>query len=202
MAITNYGELKTAVANWLDRDNLTLFIPDFIGLYESKFSRTMRMRQMETQATLVDASGSYVLPTDLAQIRDVWNAGVNPIVPLSPVTSDFANAVSPQSGLDAAHYYISGDRLYTVPNNGADVGLRYFAKLTPLDADEDTNWLLSAHPDAYLYGALVEALMFDMDETRAQIWQQRLNVVYQEMIQADAGTRWNHAAMRVTGPTP
>lgn len=34
MAISNYTELQTAVANWLDRDDLSARIPEFIGLCE------------------------------------------------------------------------------------------------------------------------------------------------------------------------
>lgn len=202
MAITTYSELKAAVANWLDRDNLTTYIPDFITLYEAKFNRTMRVRQMEASTTLTAASSAYALPSGIAQIRDVWNAGVNPIEVLSPVSSEFANQVSPQTGVSPAFYYISGSSLYTIPYDGSNVGLRYFAKLSAMSADADANWLLTAYPDAYLYGSLVEACMFDMDETRAQMWQARLDLVHDEIKRQDAGVRWSNAAVRVTGPTP
>ena len=32
MAISTYAELKTAIASWLDREDLTDIIPDFIAL--------------------------------------------------------------------------------------------------------------------------------------------------------------------------
>ena len=48
MAISNYTELKTAVANWLDRDDLTDRIPEFIALAESRFNRLLRIRAMES----------------------------------------------------------------------------------------------------------------------------------------------------------
>ena len=35
MAITTYSELKTSIANFLDRDDLTSVIPDFISLAEA-----------------------------------------------------------------------------------------------------------------------------------------------------------------------
>ena len=38
MAITTYSELKTAVGNWLNRDDLTSVIPDFIANYGLVFS--------------------------------------------------------------------------------------------------------------------------------------------------------------------
>ena len=39
MAIGTYAELQTAVANWLDRDDLTDRIPEFIALAEAKMNR-------------------------------------------------------------------------------------------------------------------------------------------------------------------
>ena len=51
MAIGTYDELKTAVANWLDRDDLTDRIPEFISLAEARFNRVLRLRSMETKQT-------------------------------------------------------------------------------------------------------------------------------------------------------
>ena len=58
MAITTYAELQTAIANWLARDDLTTYLPDFITLFEAAANRRLRVRQMETTATLTPSSGS------------------------------------------------------------------------------------------------------------------------------------------------
>jgi len=42
MAISTYSELKTAVANWLDRSDLTDVIPDFITLAETRHKRDFK----------------------------------------------------------------------------------------------------------------------------------------------------------------
>ena len=39
MAITTYAELKSSIANWLNRDDLTSVIPDFISLTEAGINR-------------------------------------------------------------------------------------------------------------------------------------------------------------------
>lgn len=44
MALTNYGELKTAIANWLDRSDLTSRIPEFIAMAEDRIGRDTRLR--------------------------------------------------------------------------------------------------------------------------------------------------------------
>lgn len=45
--ITNYGELKTEIANWLDREDQTGNIPTFIKLAETKIYRVLRTRENE-----------------------------------------------------------------------------------------------------------------------------------------------------------
>jgi len=72
MAISTYSELTTAVANWLDRDDLTLRIPEFIALAEAKFNRTLRLRSMEAKYTADTVAGqrNLALPTGYIQMRN------------------------------------------------------------------------------------------------------------------------------------
>ena len=56
MAINTYSTLQTAVANWLDRNDLTDRVPEFISLAEATFNRVLRLRAMET--TVADATPS------------------------------------------------------------------------------------------------------------------------------------------------
>ena len=51
MAISTYAELKTSIANWLDREDLTDIIPDFIALAETRHKRDFKIRRMETRVT-------------------------------------------------------------------------------------------------------------------------------------------------------
>lgn len=72
MAISTYSELQTAVANWLDRDDLTARIPEFISLAEARFNRDLRIRAMETKqtASTVADQRNYALPTNYLQMRN------------------------------------------------------------------------------------------------------------------------------------
>ena len=71
MAITTYSELKTAVANFLARSDLTTQIPDFITLAEARMSRELETRTQEKRAQAsTAASDEYIsLPTDLRKVR-------------------------------------------------------------------------------------------------------------------------------------
>src|SRR6056300_52465 len=51
MALSNYTELKASIADFLNRDDLTTVIPDFITLAEAQINRDIRHYEMENRAT-------------------------------------------------------------------------------------------------------------------------------------------------------
>jgi hypothetical protein len=51
MSIGSYAELKTAIANFLARDDLTAQIPMFIQLAEGRMSRELETREQEKRST-------------------------------------------------------------------------------------------------------------------------------------------------------
>ena len=88
MAISNYGELKTSVANWLDRDDLTDRIPEFIALCVSMIIRSLRIRGMETldtSITTVAGQRNYDLPSGYLQMKE-FHLDMSPIRTLSYLT--------------------------------------------------------------------------------------------------------------------
>ena len=70
MAIGTYAELQTAVANWLDRGDLTERIKEFIGLAEARMNRVLRLQLMVNidtttlggAAALVAGTRDYAFP--------------------------------------------------------------------------------------------------------------------------------------------
>ena len=53
MAIGQFSELKTAIANWLERGDLTSRIPEFVQLAEDRIGRELRVRAMEASINIV-----------------------------------------------------------------------------------------------------------------------------------------------------
>ena len=72
MALDSYTNLKTAIANFLARDDLTSEIDDFIDLTEADFNRRLRVRAMETvdSSFTIDAA-TEALPTGFLQVRSL-----------------------------------------------------------------------------------------------------------------------------------
>ena len=63
--ITDYATLQTEVANTLARDDLTAEIPQFIQFAENKLSRTLNLRNEETDLNVAISSGSATVQQTL-----------------------------------------------------------------------------------------------------------------------------------------
>ena len=73
MALTTYTELKTSLANWLNRSDLTTEIADdFIKLAEADFNSKLRVRSMVAQTTITINAETEALPTGFLQVRDLY----------------------------------------------------------------------------------------------------------------------------------
>jgi hypothetical protein len=74
MQIVDFASLQAAVADWLNRTDLTARIPDFIGLAEVRMMRKLRMRLLEADATTTAPPGARLisLPTDYREPLNFW----------------------------------------------------------------------------------------------------------------------------------
>ena len=203
MSIATYAELRTAVENWLDHTLFTARVPEFIALFEAAANRRLRVRQQEASSALSPSLGTVALPGDyLAWRRVTWTGA--PRVELQYVHPSYLQAAYPSSPADVPRIFtIEGSTLKVRPIDGAALEFDYFQKIPALSsgADSGTNWLLAAHPDLYLFGALVEAEMFGVNDERAPVWKARRDEIFDEIEKLSNKTR-GAGAIRVTGVTP
>ena len=171
MSLATYSDLKTSIANFLARSDLTDQIPDFISLCEARMSRELDTRGQESSTTFSTVAGteSYALPTDLREIR-VAKINKTPTKVLEFVTPHGIYVNSPQNETGNPEFYtvIGGNiHLRPIPDSVMTVELILGSGLTVLSDSNTSNTVLSRHPDAYLYGSLTAAHTFLMDEARA-----------------------------------
>ena len=185
MAISTYTELKTAIANFLARDDLPSVIPDFIQLAEATMSRELETRSQEKRATATLTSGDeYIaLPTDLREVREV-KLNTTPLTVLtyySPVALD-SNFSSGGVGKPKG-FSIIGDemKMRPVPDDSYTAEIIYIGSITALSDSNATNNILTRSPDAYLYGSLAEAYAYLLDEQRASQYLQRFNLALEQI---------------------
>lgn len=203
MALDTYANLQTAIISYAFRTGDTEFtaaVPDFITLTESRLNRVLRVREMEASATLTLTNSAGTLPSDYLEFRRVV-ANTSPATPLELVTPDFAAAEygTTYSGYPM-HFTIIGSTLTVYPSTTATVALSYYQKIPALATA--TNWLLTKAPELYLYGALVEAAPYMMDDQRANVWGTLFQKALKDLQDADTSARYSRATARVSGPTP
>jgi hypothetical protein len=168
MALANYSDLQTTVANYLHRSDLTSMIPDFITLAEAKLNRELRLRAMEDTATGTVAA-SISLPTGYIEMRGIsvgsgnstWNLTYRPPSDINTETGTPVN------------YSIKGETLYFLPYGTAySYTIDFYKKFDALSGG--VNWLITNAPDIYLYATLLEASPYIKDDARIGTWAQLL----------------------------
>ena len=199
MPFTTYAELQAAVADHLARDDLDDFIPDFITLFECTASRRLRVRLDETSTTLTPTSGIATVPTDMLGFRRVTWTG-SPRNDLVYVHPSYFEALYPNrdSGTPG-NYTVEGTSLKVGPLSDTNLDVVYYARTAAVSGT--LNWLFTKHPDAYLFGTLVEAEAFNKNLEKATLWRARCDLVFDEILKADFNER-GQMTMRVHGQTP
>lgn len=166
MPFTNYTELKAAVADWLNRSDLTTQIVDFIALTETDVNRRLRTRD-QLGTSRATATGEYLaLPDDWAEAETVM-LETNPetrLIYLTPDTLDSYRPSYPSAGRPKFYTIVGRNlRFLPVPDTSYTTRMSYYKGVTALSAGSPTNWLLTRHPDCYLNGALLKAATFLRD---------------------------------------
>ena len=159
-AFTSYDNLKTNIASYLDRTDLTEQIPMFISLAEKRLNRDLRLRQTLQQSTYAMSSGFTVpTPADFLEMQDI-HLEANPIIPLTFQTvSQFyrRNGGSNAQG-QPINYTLVADNfvLAPQPTGATTVNMTYYKIPQPMSDTNPTNEYLDVCPDLVLYASLAE----------------------------------------------
>jgi hypothetical protein len=201
MAITTYAELKTAIANWLNRDDLAAVIPDFIALAEADINRKLRHYKMIER---VDAT----LDSRYVQVPNDWLETVRfNLTASATVRLDF---VGPEDMLEkrelnndttgVPRYYTQmGEAIEVFPTPAAEypMQLAYYSKIPSLSDSTTYNWLLQDEPDVYLYGALMQSAPYLLDDARTQTWASLYQNGLASLQKASDDTRFGGSGRRI-----
>jgi hypothetical protein len=171
MTITSYATLQSEIASWLNRDDLTSQIPTFIQFVEADVNSRLRHQKMVVRAQATSDQEYVSLPAD-------WLEAINIHIidgkqPLRFVTLDEADRILKQQIITQPSFYsIMDDALEIVPAPATDIDIEmvYYGKIPSLSDTVTSNWLLVKAPDLYLYGALVHASPFLLDDQRVGLF--------------------------------
>ncbi len=194
MALSNYTELRASIADWLNRQDLTPVIPDFIRLLEAQVQRTLRIREMFVETTLEmlpEDGGVLTLPDDFLAVRELRlvRAADGQVIPIAYGSKHELTEIQARvGGTGVPQAYCPGKdtiEFSPAPYESYTVKLSYVRKIPRLSSTLASNWLLEEHPDIYLYGSLMQAAPYLKNDERVPLWGEALNTILEDMRVAD-----------------
>lgn len=201
-SLDTYAELKSAVADYLRRTDLADVIPTFIELAEARFNRLLIVPNREAATTLT-AAATVSLPADFSMLRSAY-LDTDPKVVLEQMTlaSMRRKFASASVGEPRAFAIQSGNALVLgpSPDNAYDININYYQKIPALSDANSTNWLLTGHPDAYLYGALAQAEAYVDNKAKLTVWKRLGEEAMTEIMVAGSRAAHGGAPQRLRAP--
>ncbi len=199
MAITTATELTTAVGNWLARSDLSSRIPEFVALAEARLNRDLRTLDQETKNTSFSITGEFVaVPTSFLAVRSFQTVYGGSRYNLKLASNDQITAMNTTSSGPPTRYAVVGGnfRFGPIPDGTYTATLVYYISIPAL-ASNSTNWLLTAHPDVYLYGSLLQAMGHIQNDERAPGWKSMYDEAIHEIQRATDRNRWSGSGLTV-----
>lgn len=195
--IQSYTDLRAGISSYLwDRADIYNLIPTFIQLAEAQMNRRLRSRRMMVRATATIDAEFVMLPANFAGARAVYIDGQSK-APLEFVTDPDAMAAKKahlrQAGEPTCYTVIGRQfEFWPVPAQTFTAQLVYYERIPALSDVTPTNWLLTEHPDVYLYGALLQSAPWLKEDDRVNTWGTLFTTLISDMKDDDLLTRSAH----------
>lgn len=161
----DFGTLKSRILALIGRAPSDLCY----DLVTADINQMERLRVMEATTTLAEAA-TVSLPDDFLQLITIYR-DVNPRTTLKALPPQPLQDIYEESGIPAFYSLEDGQlRLSPSPSGSENIVLRYYAKLSDLDASDSTNVILSKYPSIYVYGTLTHHAMLVRDQESLAMW--------------------------------
>lgn len=174
--ITSYTTLLTEVASWLARSDLSAAIPGLVQNFEERFFRQPKnFGQWMHSALSVSFSSTATIPSDFLALRVAYLDG-DSNRPLQQSSLEQVLQMYPRSKSGRPKWIARDGTTFMfgpVPDGTYTLNGTYYAKPTVLRSytgDAVAHWLIVNAPDLLLYGALMEAQPYNMNEKRYPLW--------------------------------
>ena len=195
MALTTFAELKSSIADFLNRDDLASVIPDFITLAEADMNRTVRHWRQEARTSQTIDAQYEDLPADFLEVVRyyVTSGDTNSLELISQGEMLERRERSLNTTGKPQYYAITAGQaeFYPTPDGSYTAELYYMQRIAALSDSNTSNWVLQYYPDAYLYGALVHSAPYLADDNRTVVWsslyQNAINAINMESEKAKFG---------------
>lgn len=199
-----YDSLVSTIEQYLERNDAAVVsqIPVFITLAEFEIAQ-----QIKTLGQIEVAQGVMSIGNPVVQKPARWRKTVSMSVTVSgekiPVflrkyeylTNYNAEAPSGQplyyGDYDYDNFFIS-----PIPDQAYPFEVLVYQRLQPLSSTNQTNWITNNAPNAILFGALLQAVIYLKDDAR-QIFQQKYDMALQSLKNEDMTRVGDRSAIAV-----
>ena len=184
----DYDGLKSAIADFLNRDDLSSTIATFVRLAEAQMARDIRHWRMERRKVATFDEGFELLPDDWVQTIRLEMGGR----PMELASREEIARWKRSHATARPRYFahVAGKlEVWPAPDGEYEGELLYVARIPPLSDSEPTNWLLTEAPDAYLYGSLLQSAPYLVEDERTQVWGSLYEAAVQNLNQASERAR-------------
>ena len=180
-----YSELKTNIANFLNRSDLTSEIDIFIDQTEAELNRRLRTKEMIKRATATADAQYLSVPSDwLEAINiEITSNDFRPLMQMSIESLDvYRKSINNKTG-QPIYLALVDDSIDLAPTPDAryTIQITYYEKINALSVSTTSNFVSNTHPDVYLYGALKHASIFLMEDERVPLFNAAFEKALEEM---------------------
>lgn len=185
----NYASLRAEIGRWMNRPEIDQAIPAFVALTEADLNRRLAeagVAGAQGRATSTVEAEWGAAPADLARVLRM-KIGGRRATWVTAEGLEALKAANPEgTGRPTCFAAIGGQfRYYPIPDGPYGAELTYQKTLAPLSEANPSNWLIAAHPDAYLFGSLARACEYLGEEARAARWSAAYDRVLAEAVSAE-----------------
>jgi len=180
-----YSELKTNIASYLNRSDLTDQMDMFIDNVEGEVNRRVRRKEMIKRATATADAQYLSLPNDWLEAINVeiTSNDFSPILQQSIESLDiYRKSINNKTGQPVYFAFVDDTmELAPTPDTSYTLQLTYYSKIDALSDSNTSNFLSNNHPDVYLYGALKHASIYLMEDERVAMFSQLFEKALEEL---------------------
>jgi hypothetical protein len=199
-----YDSLVTTIEQYLERNDAAVVdqIPVFITLAEFEIAQ-----QIKTLGQIEVAQGVMSIGNPIIQKPARWRKTVSMSVtsggektPVFLRKYEYLTNYNAQSTSGLPKYYADYDYdnwfVAPVPDQSYQFEVLVYQRLQPLSSTNQTNWITNNAPNAMIFGALLQAVIYLKDDAR-QIFQQKYDMAMQALKAEDVTRVGDRSAIAV-----
>lgn len=205
--VMTFDVLKSSVASYLERDDISDSIPTFIRFAEIKASRILKAQLATTTVTNTLTANNPLVTKPERWIETLSFSVMDSSGAVTVLKKRARETIQAMFPLTTAatlpKYYSEWQENYyylgATPDQAYNYELLIYQQPMPLDAANQTNYLTDVAPDLLLYSTLLEAQGFLKNTEMAPLWQAARDECVQQLTGLDMRRQTDRQSKRDKG---